>query len=312
MISVFVAALSLLSWQVPQDVDRLIERLPEIERQGQYDAEKNETVWEPEVLALRDYLDSGGVLSDDQWRLALERSGAIRVRPRWPVQEPLAISVEVPAWLKDARIIVVPVRSDFTSARSVSRSGCGTRGLSSSFQARYQAIGVLALGPQVLELRITVERIPGWRRRDAPAQSPRILWQGILAPMVEGVHAVEEVLPGVSDPELDAAVRSALDIHRVEEVSLFGNVARVPELAETAVSLHVEVRRGNELHDEATLAIHRRNAFMQFEMVDVPDGSLTGWNLHIRGVADGTLREWSARRHWDGELVIPLVELERP
>lgn len=301
--------LALLPWQTRQEVDRWIEQLPVIEQQWHYDAEKKEVIWEPEVLALRDYLDTGGVLSDDQWRLALERSGAIRVRPRWPVQEPLAISVEVPAWLTDARIVVVPVRNDFTSARSVPRSGCGTCGLSSGLEERYQTIGVLALGPQVLELRITVERIPAWRRRGAPAQSPKILWQGILAPTVEGVHAIEEVLPGASDPELDAAVRRALDIHRVEEVSVFGKVARVPELVGTAVSLHVEVRRGNEVHDEATLALQRRNAFVQSVMLDVPDRSLSGWNLHVRGVPESTLREWNARQHWNGELVIPLAEL---
>ena len=307
-----VVLLALLPWQARQEVDRWIERLPLIERQWHYDAE-NEVIWEPEVLAMRDYLDGGGLLSDAQWRLALVRSGAIRVRERWPVQEPFAISVEVPAWLKNSKLTVEPVRSDFTSAQATSTSGgCGNCAMSSGLRARYQTIGVLALGPQVLELRITVERIPAWRRRGAPAQSPKILWQGILAPTVEGVHAIEEVLPGASDPELDAAVRRALDIHRVEEVSLFGKVAHVPELVDTSVSLHVEVRRGNEVHDEATLALQRRNAFVQSVILDVPDRSLSGWNLHVRGVPESTLREWNARRHWNGELVIPLEELRRP
>ncbi|MEQ1892541.1 MAG: hypothetical protein ABL998_08380 [Planctomycetota bacterium] len=308
-----VPALLLLGRQDTQEVDRWIEQLPEIGRQSHYDPELKATVLEPEVAALRTYVVAGGRLSDAQWRLALDRSRAICVRERWPVDEPLAISVEVPAWLSSSRMTVIPVRKDFTKAESAYPSSCGNCASSSLRAARYQAIGRVAPGSQILELAVSIDRDPV--RHEQGELGERNLWQGVLSFTVVGVGSIQEVLPGARSPELDAAVRRALEVKMSDDetaLTLFPDLKPVPELREVAVSLHVEVCKGSLVRDETSRAIYRNPGLTsQWMELDLPDGAFAGWNLHIRGVPDETLREWDALQHWNGELVIPLEELRR-
>lgn len=295
----------------PEEVDRWIERLPPIEQEGAYDEEQRKWVSAPEVEALRAYLDVDRPMTEARWRLALERSRAIRVRARWPVDEPLAVSVELPSWLRNVSLSVTPRAEGFALARSSVGSWCGNCSSSMRFRARYQPVGRIALGPQTLELGISIDRDPVRRTKGEPGEGN--LWCGVLSFPVLGVASFDEALPGAHGAELDTVVRRALDIGlAAETLGITGNVDRVPELHDTAVSLLVEVRKGSEVHDQAARAIYQRPGFVtQHLELDLPDSALTGWNLHIRGVPDGTLREWNARRYWNGELVIPLEELRR-
>ena len=328
MMPLLVAVLSLLLWQERQDlpvgthlpglvpsvtvqeeVDRWIERLPPIEQEGHYDAEQRKWVCAPEVEALRSYLDVDRPMTDARWRLALERSRAIRVRERWPVEEPLAVSVEQPTWLRNVSLSVTPRLEGFEVARSAGSSHCGNCSSSMKFRARYQPLGRIALGPQLLELEVSIDRDPVRRVKGEPGEGN--LWRGVLSFSVVGVPSCEEALPGAHDAALDAAVRRALDIGLYEErLGVTGDVDTVPELNDTAVSLVVEVRKGSEVLAQDARPIYQRPGFVSQSLeLDAPDSSLTGWNLHVLGVADGTLREWNARRYWNGEIVIPLDEL---
>ncbi|NOT32380.1 MAG: hypothetical protein HOP15_18195 [Planctomycetes bacterium] len=321
------------AWQQPspaeappiQTADEALERLPPIGREGTFDKQRMAWNFDPAVSWLKDHLARGGTLSDEQWRRALLRSGSFRVRERWPIDRPFAVSVEIPAWLPLSEIRLSTGDSgDFEGrAGSTSPLMCGNCAASARMRWRYQELQVLPLGSQTVSFQVVVERGsdtgPSRLRRDTPPpEGPPagVLWKGTLDFQIQGVATFEEALPAAHDEVLNATVRRAIGVAIVNDRRLWvdGDVDRVPELATTGLSLEIELREGTTVREtESLVVIDRPGAFSQSVGWDLP-ADLTdpsNWSVHVRGRAAEALHAWNAQRYWDGELVIPLADVPR-
>ena len=176
---------------VPQaelTLETALAQLPSIEQQGKFDLHKKEWDFVPAVDWLSEYIAQGGTLTDEQWREALLRSGAIRMRARWPTDLPLAISIEIPVWLGwYTEIRLTPADASLRPATggTMSRITCGNCADGAWRRARYQELGTLAPGSHALGFAVVVERgearstyvqRPGIAPPDGPPAA--VLWNG--------------------------------------------------------------------------------------------------------------------------------------
>jgi hypothetical protein len=250
------------------------------------------------------------------------------VRERWPVDEPIAVSVTVPAWLPftEIRLCSEDGTQPVASAAGQGLIGCGNCARSARTRWSYQELQRLELGPQSVVLDVVVERLPeprsrrGQRGNPPAAAPPGILWNGTLEFHVQVVPSIEDVLPGVHGDELEASVLKALDprlfYYEGRKLAVHASTDDVPELASTALALQFEVFEGNEVRMTGSLVTLGQQDLEYYYTDDPPCWDLpeefapARWTIRVRGRAKGALRVWNATRRWDGELVIPLSEVE--
>ena len=306
-------------------LETALAQLPPIEHQGTFDRDKGEWDFVPAVDWLTEYLAHGGTLTDEQWRQALLRSGAIRVRTRWPADLPLAVGIERPVWLGWlTEVRLTPTDSSLRPAKggTMLPVSCGNCADGRRRRARYQELGRLAPGFHMLGFEVVVERgearsVYEQRRNAAPPQGPAaVLWKGSLTFMVEVVSTLDDVLPGAHGDALDSAVRRAIDVDVFEggDLVLRADVDRVPELATTAVSLEVQLCEGPLVRGQESRMILDRPGFIDQAVSFELASELTNtseWTVRVRGVSNDVLHAWNAQRWWDGELVIALADVPR-
>src|SRR5262245_29462273 len=94
----------------------------------------------------------GGVEpSSEQWRRLLLDGGALRVRERWPMVEPLAVSAGDPGWLGSSMILVLEPLEECSRLRRIQvglfdQGNCGTAWMAAIEGLLYQSLGELPIG----------------------------------------------------------------------------------------------------------------------------------------------------------------------
>lgn len=282
------------------------------------------------------------VLSDDQWRFVILHTRSICVRSKWPIGEPFAISMAVPRWLGLTQIRAEPRREGLRSgaAGELLQPLCGTTPNILYRMAKYQPLGELEPGHHTLDFDVTVERGRWFWGNDEELPEPGVIWEGTMRFEVEMVASIDDAVPPATDPELDAAVTASLgagfrEWHTSEgpRMTAFVNVdpdiARFPALERTALSLVVDVLRGDEVKQSGRLIASRWDTLSVSNSVsegplrlygsanlgEVPpeieseETELAKWSVRIRGTSDAVLALWDADQRWAGEVIVPLAEL---
>lgn len=321
-------------------LDQLIEQLPRGSDRT-WDRISNKLVQDPIAAEFGERIGRGELLSDDQWRAALVRSGAITIRERWPVGSPFAISLRVPSWLGAAQILVEPGSPNLCRASAGARGPqmCGVALQAEIERELYQDLGWLPVGVHELALSITVQRK---RQRSGRAQQTSAnpldgyLWSGTLKARVEVVPTLEDAIPPASDLFLNRVVASTIHLSFLTsqipkgsavsgylQVSLDGEA--FSRLESTALSLQVEVFRASrrvetlQLHPAWNPAAARDRAMgagrrqiiasARSSVIDSNFDSLESaadWSIRIKGTDRDVLRNWNAKTWWNGEITIPL------
>jgi len=307
-------------------LERMLAQLPKHGHEAAWnDAERR---WIPvaSVAWLEAYLERGGTLTDGQWRFALERSGAIRMRDRWPASVSYAISIDEPFWLGRSQIRVRETNRALRSAAggSLGWSHCGNFSAGQRYEEAYQPVGKLCVGSHLLEFEVTITRAPTRAELDAAGSARfallkkrRVVWTGAIARRVEVVAEMEDVLPPRSDPNRDAAVRALLAIELLEDGTIWFDRPPHPgpELADLAISLELELCRLGSCVQTHHVLIEGppRPFFWNGAFFNIPAGPLepSTWSIRVRGVNTDALRFWGATHHWSGEFEIPLSEIPR-
>lgn len=221
-------------------------------------------------------LKAGVTLAGDQWKRLLLDTGVLSVRPRWPIDEPLAVSALGPEWLVDERIVLQPTSggsglSDIRVERCP--DGCGNAQMAWHDQSVHQTLGELPIGHHRILFRVEVwswpalserfqpPRVRPWytdfhaseaRRRAADARralEPKPLSTSHIELAVEVVPTLDDAVPPVSTPELDRAIAQALSVSFVEEDGKRHALLVLdddPALEHVGLSLDVELFEGAE------------------------------------------------------------------
>lgn len=299
---------------------------PPIRADGAADAGRKRGLDIHAIGQLRKRVAEHGSLTDEQWREVLRLSGAIRVREHWPVALPLAISVQAPMWLPLTELRVKPRRVGLAAALggSFHQTPCGNCGEARSVREGYQELGMLPLGKHRLVFDVHIEADADgndssrWSRAEKKhvVDDSRTLWIGTYEAEVEIVPTIAEALPAARGGAIDRAVRGALRISRSNEGVRIDPLSDfyVGELAGMAYSLEYELRRAGKLVQTLRVQEHRRGGYLLgIDVLKLPVAvrDTSKWTLHVRGLDEGVMRDLDAERHWRGELVIPLREIER-
>jgi hypothetical protein len=290
-------------------------------------------------------LQAGAELTGEAWRSALIDDGALYFPARWPAGVPLTVTARTPAWLPHGTVLFLDPRDSGLRRARVGTflgAGCGFALIGDLERLRHQELGTLAPGHHdvavQLELRRADEgerwlglhpwldryltRVPG-SERGVPATTngeprlPTLLSTAELVFPVEIVPTLDDAVRPVTSSEIDAAVAGALRLVREEDEELREclQVASVPALAGIALSLDVELLRGDDVvehlryqpTDQVSLG---PTPWIRLEGVTnlPPDRTL----LRLRGTDHEVLRSLADRR-WAGTVEVTLAEvLERP
>ncbi len=280
-------------------------------------------VLRPEAQEMQRRLDQKRDLEDAVWREALERCGAIKMRRRWLAGRPLAVSIEIPRWLGDARLSVSPVTAGLHAAVATRSPKCFNAEVAEREANFHQELGELAPGEHTIEVICRVEQGTLGNYRQA--------WTGRLRFPVTVVETMDEAVPPVSNAALEEAVVDSLFVDDEAWLSIDPDVVRHHELATTGLSLLVEVLHNGEAIGSVPLLAGRANwwnvavsshhlgqlaLFDSDQLPGVPSTPLDAkfgaeWSLRIRGVSAGLLKLWDATQRWEGEVLIPLDSVRR-
>ena len=206
--------------------------------------------------------------------------------------------------------------------------------------AKYQPLGELEPGHHTLDFDVTVERGRLTWGRDEEAPEPGVIWVGPMTFELEMVASIDDAVPPATDQELDAAVIRSLGVgfrewHTSEglRMTAFVNVdpdiARFPALERTALSLAVDVLRGDVVKQSGRLIASRSDTLSVLSSMseeplrfygsanlgEVPpeiegdETELAKWSLRTRGTSDDVLGLWDADQRWSGEVTVPPAKL---
>lgn len=328
-------------WPTQEEVERLqlaelIATLPPIGSEGYWERDREEPEWveHPTVAELRRRIDRGDHLDDAHWLAALERSGVLRVRARWPAERPFAVSLRMPDWLTVGQIRLSAPRHGLGLAEvgELLQTLCGTYAMGRARDALYQELGELPPGAHALEFIVEIERGRHlFSQLELTTPPPGMLWRGALTVPVEVVPTIADALPPVSSPELDQILRNALfaTLGSSEESPARLSVERTPELdAELrtlGLSLAVDVLHHGHSVEAFDFVVARAwdvgflppgisslqapGARFMRSIPPEDRAELAAWAVRVRGTPRAVERLWHAERHWSGALEIPLEEL---
>jgi hypothetical protein len=319
------------------ELDALIACVAHTERPIGWDATTRTWIVAPEVRTLASCALNER-LSDAQWLPALGASGVLRTRQRWPRGEPYRVSVctLLRAW----PLMHIALEPSFIGWRKAEYGariyGCGDDGMPRDFElGRLPDYDVHEIVLHALIERGYASGGPGGCL--APPQPEPAILRGILHVPIEIVATIDDAVPPLSSPALDAAVQSSIaayvDVegenqkkHRVLRLELAPDPAARTLLHDVGLSLRVDVLRDEERiatahlvpwHDDkesVEFALAWGDPLARSEVNGVPTEILTDghaqnpWHLRVSGTSDDVLHLWNAETRWNGTVDIPLSD----
>jgi hypothetical protein len=273
----------------------------------------------PVLAELRRRIAKGKPLDLECWRTILIDKGFLRWRRDWPLYEPFAVSLHLPAIEDGLRVCLVPRVRDWKPARASHwETMCGL-GTDSLWQAEdYQVLGRLGLDVREISFDLLPVFDSGsWDRgRTALVQGvgpirievrPALRTEGILHRRRSSPPAQEIVR--ALHVELDARAESG------KQVRLVAHAPTWPDWL--ACSLEVTLIGGYPPPPTANLWLRSGRADPSCTLVglsteDVRDQRFVRcWKVHLQGTFDGALRDWDATQYWAGAIDVPLADLIR-
>lgn len=328
-------------------LDQLIEQLPRVGRESKWNRETMSWDDEPAVDEFSRRLSTGVKLTDAQWQRALTRTGVFRARSKWPATRPLAVSMEMPSWLPVTKIVATPLNRGLQQAKaeSVPIGGCGAYDEAVYRKALHQELGMLGLGEHNIMFDVTIDvrgdtRFLGRSKRALAGPPLGMLWNGPLPVQVEIVPTIDEAIPPVSGPELDAAVRASLGVayadwgqpeRRAAILVIDPDTKAHPLLADVGLSLKVSIEYRGKALESMHLTASRADPLALFNSVSegeeqtiafaassaIPGSTdkmvaeRDGWVIRITGTSDGVEALWGTSKRWSGTVEISLDEAIR-
>lgn len=230
----------------------LIARVPTGATEVSRDPSTDERVPHPVAAEIAARLVRGERPSDVEWAELLVRSGAVRHRETWPVDQPWVLSMRVPNWLGQTTIRLQPRTEGLLTAEAGGLIGeeCGFEHLSRVVRAAHQALGNVGLGDQqiVFDAEVLWLETPyAWHFPNLPDPETSVVWKGPITLSVRGVASLADALPPVRGPEVEAAVQRAIKLTPMDgRVHLEFTPGDDPLLRGLALSLEVELHYGGE------------------------------------------------------------------
>ncbi|MBI5434767.1 MAG: hypothetical protein HZA52_18185 [Planctomycetes bacterium] len=329
--------------QEPRELtlDEHIDALPPMGCERHLDSLDHEWLWHPSAYVLSETV-ARGKLTDEQWRRALLKSGAIRWRQRWPADEPFLVSVDLPDWTGGMRLSLTPRDSELASAvaGTLTPGFCFSGHLAARDWGHLLTLGPLEPGTRSVACDIAIETLDeAWF--GATDVKPRVVWSGSLDLPVQLVPPNDTPLVAVASAELERAVRDSLsfsvtDDYDADHDAFYPCVSawlRVEprahaELVPLALALDFEL-----LHDGVVVASQlaildtqpvfahgpHPGAAAPVELVidaslgRLPESAVTDiaerarWSLRVRGGRRGAAAVFHAAKYWKGEFTLPLA-----
>jgi hypothetical protein len=271
-----------------------------------------------------------GQVSSWQWSWALERTGVIRTRSRWPKDLPLRVGLYPAVWIAGSE--TTAEITTLNNAKVRQESGLSWDGTFEHYHRaseQFQAVGMLPSNTRDLRLHVIVDG--GRSFGSIFSRKPQYHWSGPMTLHVRPVATPEEAITAVKGPSLDAAVKKALQVNvstwngsagptPERNLAIYIDRTKAPELRGIALGLTVDLlKNGTLLHtlkfDELTddgftgstmRAIATPDAFHTntLDPADVPH-----WTIRIRGDAEASLREFDCEKYWAGQIDYPLKDV---
>lgn len=329
--------------QPPEDLstltmDELIARLPPTGGECLWDAEFQSRVVNPATTEMTRRMRTA-TLTDEQWQTVLISTGALRMRHKWPADFPYMVSATVPFWLEVSQIRLRPRLDGMRSfdAGELFTSTSATGPMMHYAEARQgQPLGTVPLGTTSIVFDVEVERgrssVPGVDSRERDEPKPALLWQGTIQTPVELVTGFEEAAPGVSNPELDRAVRHAIGAgvrswvngrEHCPYLVVDPDGVAFPSLLTTGLDLQVEIVKDGAVLARSSLVAHDTDWFIltwswsraqhrfygsTYLDLDANPDDTAGWIIRLTGKADHLWCLWEARQWWNGTTEIPWAQ----
>ncbi len=297
----------------------LVARLPRLgEADWEADPKTGRMVLLPQLSELRRRIESGVALDIDDWRTILVDKGYLRWRTKWPLGEPFAISLHLPALEQGLTVELVPRVTGWKRARASHwEMMCGLGTASLWEDEDYQVLGPLSSERRTIDFDILPDcRASDWNRN-------RTALRTVLGPIridVAPAPTLDEVLERRTDALPGRALLRSLRLQIQPDGEGPGRVWLTTDSGwprSLAAIVQAQLAHGarefpltrlwmNELH-RAPLAR------LEGLPVEVAKGrhSSDEWILRLRGLPDGVLRDWDATSYWAGQIEIPLRDLIR-
>lgn len=271
----------------------------------------------PPLAELRRRLASGATLELDDWRTILLEKGYLRWRRRWPIEEPFAISLHLPALEQGLRVELVPRLAGWGRARASHwERMCGLGMQALRDEEDYQVLGKLPADASALEFDLVPELAVGAGKGRRPALARTL---GPIRIEVQPVATLDEVLERRSDDLPGRELRRALELVWRPDGTGPGRAwlwARTGWRS-LAASVDAHLERGARSFPSTRLVLHEARMDPAVRLEGLPAEialgrrCADGWTLHLRGVPAGVLRDWDATSYWAGAIEVPLSELIR-
>ncbi len=318
-------------------IDDLIRLLPPAGCEWRWDHASGDGVIDPASDEMEHRLNAGVKLTDDQWRLALLSTGAIRFHAKWPRDEVYAVSLAVPRWLGITQIRLDPRAEGMRIAKvgELMTSFSGTGPMIDARDARLgRRIGLVPAETSEITFDVEVERGKSWLAGiyDEDEPPPGLLWKGAITFPVELVDGFDQIAQPVDDELLAEAVRDAVgaglrqwgeDRRQVPFVAIDPDCTRFPALERTGLDIKVELLDGDTViaeswllagdFDVLALSSSIRSGAKRFygsAKLDVPAESANRakWMLRLTGRADHISVLWHTEQRWSGSITIPWAQ----
>lgn len=265
---------------------------------------------------LRGRFRSGKTLDLECWRTILIDKGYLRWRKDWPVSEPFAVCLHLPALEQGLRVRLVPrIREWKPAMASHWEMMCGLGADARWSEEEYQVLGPLDSKQTLIEFDLVPDARGREWKRDKTALAHSV---GPFRIEVEPVKSVDQVLTRRDDElparELRRGLR--LEIQSIREgPSLVWLTMKSLWPSSLAASIDVHLVRGGQEFRSRNLCLNERPGFPAVPLEgltpDIASGrrSAKDWSVRLRGVSAGALRDWDATSYWGGEIEVPLADL---
>jgi hypothetical protein len=273
----------------------------------------------PALRELRQRIAKSKPLDLESWRTILIEKGFLRWRKDWPMTEPFAVSLHLPALEQGLSVRLVPRVRDWKAACAARGERTACMGPNDAWDAEdYQK-----LGPLEADMReIAFDLVPDARNRSWDRSATALVHGlGPITIEVRPTRHMDQVLHRRKSSPPGAEILRALHLD-IDARAEFGRQVKLVAHAPTwpnwlACSLELTIERSPGYPPTTNLWLQGRRS----DTSCVLDGvylsavrdprSSSSQKLRVHGTFDGALRDWDATQYWAGEIEVPLADLIR-